>query len=83
VTEPVVVKSAEDWLASAMGADYSERLLQRLARHGLGEEEMSATEIKAATEYLRKTIGDRKSVEISGKNGAPITVVLAPTDRAL
>lgn len=41
-------------------------LLDRLSKHGVGEIEMTATQIKAADILLRKVIPDLKAVELSG-----------------
>lgn len=42
-------------------------LVQALEKHALGEQEMSATRIKAAEILLRKTIPDLSAVELSGE----------------
>ena len=46
----------------------------RLAKHILGEIELSTTQLQAAKILLDKTVPNVSAVEITGKDGAPIEV---------
>lgn len=55
-------------------------VLQRIEAHALGLLPMEPSEINAAKLFLSKTQPDLKAMEISGKGGKPISVVIQATD---
>ena len=75
--------------AQALGIDdlrASERpmtVLERVERHALGLVDMEPSELQAAKLFLSKTMPDMKAVEVSGRGGAAIPIVLQGLDAAL
>jgi hypothetical protein len=59
----IAVRLSEEWRTRIKSA----RIVERLQRHSLGEEEMTQTQIKAAEILLRKCIPDLASVQHSGE----------------
>jgi hypothetical protein len=51
-------------------------LVDRLEKHILGEVEMSQTQMRAVEILLKKTLPDLSSVEMSGNEESPLTIVL-------
>jgi hypothetical protein len=47
-------------------------LMTRLYKHGNGEIEMTDSQIKAATAFLKKTVPDLSAMTLSGDKEAPI-----------
>ena len=47
-------------------------VLERVERHDLGQEDMTATELNAAKLFLSKTQPDLKAMELTGKDGGPV-----------
>ena len=50
-------------------------LMSRLYRHAEGEIEMTATQIRAAEAYLKKTLPDVQSVTLKGDAENPLSMV--------
>lgn len=48
--------------------------MSRVLRHAEGEIEMSATQLKAAELYLRKTVPNLNNIEMTGKDGGALSV---------
>ena len=52
------------------------KLADRLQDHALGKLEMSKTQIMAATVLLKKSVPDLQSTELTGPNGAELSVTV-------
>lgn len=59
-------------LDEILGLNDVERVVARLTRHAMGEEDMTPTEVAAAKIVLGKKMPDVKAIEMTGKNGGPI-----------
>ena len=58
-------------------------VLERVEQHALGLVPMETSELQAAKLFLSKTMPDMKAVEVSGRGGAAIPIILQGLDAAL